>query len=120
VQTVIRSRLNRLSPNAFSLLASAAVLERRLTFERLRTIANVNEDLALPAMDELLSGRLLLEMAHPSLAGAYIFTTDMMRDVVYTETGDARRRLFHHRALDMLAAAGDSAAILAHHAQAAG
>jgi hypothetical protein len=44
----------------------------------------------------------------------------MLRDVVYTEAGDARRRLFHRRALEMLEAAGNSAAVLAHHAQAAG
>jgi predicted ATPase len=44
----------------------------------------------------------------------------MLRDVVYTEAGDARRRLFHRRALATLTAAGDSAAVLAHHALAAG
>jgi hypothetical protein len=44
----------------------------------------------------------------------------MLRDVVYTEAGDARRRLFHQRALEVLEAAGASAAVLAHHALAAG
>jgi DNA-binding SARP family transcriptional activator len=120
VHAVIRSRLNRLSPNAFSLLAGGAVLEQRLTFERLYAISNVSEDLALPALDELISGRLLQEAAQPSAASTYAFTNDMLRDVVYTEAGDARRRLFHQRALEILAAAGDSAAVLAHHALAAG
>lgn len=120
VHAVIRSRLNRLSPNAFSLLAGGAILEQRLTFERLCAIANVSEDLALPALDELLSGRLLLEAAQPGVASAYSFTNDMLRDVVYTEAGDARRRLFHRRALEFLEAARDSAAVLAHHALAAG
>ena len=120
VHAVILSRLNRLSPNAFSLLAGGAVLEQRLTFERLCAISNVSEDLALPALDELISGRLLLEAAQPGAASAYAFTNDMLRDVIYTEAGDARRRLFHQRALEILAAAGDSAAVLAHHALAAG
>jgi len=80
----------------------------------------VSEDLALPALDELISGRLLLEAAYPGVASAYAFTNDMLRDVVYTEAGDARRRLFHRRALEILEAAGDSAAVLAHHALAAG
>lgn len=120
VQAVIRSRLNRLSPNAFSLLAGGAVLEQRLTFERLCAVSNVNEDLALAALDELISGRLLLEAALPGATSAYTFTNDMLRDVVYTEAGDARRRLFHRRALENLEAAGDSAAVLAHHALAAG
>ena len=120
VQAVVRSRLNRLSPNAFSLLAGAAVLDRQITFEHLCTISNVNEDLALPALDELISGRLLLETAQSGLASRYTFTNDMLRDVVYTEAGDARRRLFHWRALEFLAAAGTSSAVLAHHALAGG
>ncbi len=120
VHAVIRSRLNRLSPNAFSLLAGGAVLEHYLTFERLCAISNVSEDQALPALDELISGRLLLETAQPGVASAYALVNDMLRDVVYTEAGDARRRLFHTRALEVLEAAGGSAAILAHHALAAG
>jgi DNA-binding SARP family transcriptional activator len=120
VQAVIRSRLNRLSPNAFSLLVSGAVLEQRITFEHLCAISNVCEDLGLPALDELISGRLLLETAKPGMAIAYTFTNDMLRDVVYTEAGDARRRLFHKRALEILVSAGSSAAVLAHHALAAG
>jgi predicted ATPase len=96
------------------------VLEHYLTLERLRAISNMSEDLALPALDELNSGRLLLETARPGAASAYTFTNDMVRDVVYTIAGDARRRLFHQRALDILATAGESAAVLVHHALAAG
>lgn len=120
VHAVIRSRLNRLSPNAFSLLTGGAVLEHHLTFERLRAISNVSDDLALPALDELISSRLLLEAGQPGVASAYAFVNDMLRDVVYTVAGDARRRLFHRRTLDVLEAAGESAAVLAHHALAAG
>jgi DNA-binding SARP family transcriptional activator len=120
VQAVIRSRLNRLSPNAFGLLAGGAVLEQQITFEHLCAISNVAEDLALPALDELISGRLLLETAQSGAVSAYTFVNDMLRDVVYTEAGDARRRLFHRRALEVLEAGGDSAAVLAHHALAAG
>ncbi len=120
VHAVIRSRLNRLSPNAFSILAGAAVLEHRITFERMCAISNLSEDLALPALDELISGRLLLEATQAGVVGEYAFTNDMLRDVVYTEAGDARRRLFHRRALEVLEKGGESAAILTHHALAAG
>lgn len=120
VHSIIRSRLNRLSPNAFSLLAVGAVLEQQITFERLCAISNISEDAALPALDELISGRLLLEAAQPGVPGLYSFTNDMLRDVVYTESGDARRRLYHRRALEILEAAGASSAVLAHHALAAG
>jgi predicted ATPase len=120
VGAVVRSRLNRLSPNAFALLVAGAALEHELTFERLRATANVSEDAALPALDELVSTRLLVEGLLPAAAGAYSFPNDMIRDVVYTEAGDARRRLFHRRALEFLTAAQASPAELAHHALAAG
>ncbi len=120
VHAVIRSRLNRLSPNAFSLLVGGAVLEQGITFERLSAVSSVDEDLALPALDELISLRFLLETALPVAASDYVFVNDMLRDVVYTEAGDARRRLFHKRALELLEASGESAAVLAHHALAAG
>ena len=115
-----RSRLNRLGPNAFNLLAGGAVLEQQITFGRLCAVSNVDEDMALPALDELISGRLLLEAAQPDVVSTYVFANDMLRDVVYTEAGDARRRLFHRRALEILEGAGASAAVLAHHALAAG
>jgi tetratricopeptide (TPR) repeat protein len=120
VHAVIRSRLNRLSPNAFSLLAGGAVLEHQITFERMCAISNISEDQALPALDELISGRLLLETAQPGVVSDYAFSNDMLREVVYTEAGDARRRLFHRRALEVLEKSGEPAAVLAHHALAAG
>jgi DNA-binding SARP family transcriptional activator len=120
VRAVIRSRLTRLSPTALTLLTVGAVLDQRLTFARLCIVSNIAEDTGLPALDELISGRFLLEVAQPGTASAYAFANDMIRDVVYTEAGDARRRLFHKRALGVLEAAQDSAAVLAHHALAAG
>ena len=120
VRVVILSRLNRLSPSAFALLVAGAILEQRITFERLCAISSVAEDMGLPALDELVSGRLLLEVEQAGVASAYAFSHNIIRDVVYTEAGDARRRLFHHRALDILEADGDSPAVLAHHALAGG
>jgi predicted ATPase len=120
VWAVIRSRVHRLSPNAVTLLVAGAVLDQRMTFQRLCAISNITEDAGLPALDELISNRLLLEVTWPGTTGAYAFANDMIRDVVYTEAGDARRRLFHRRALEILEAAGDSATVLAHHALAAG
>ena len=119
IGAVVRARLFRLSPNAFSLLAAGAVLEHDLTFEDLRRIAHVTEDLALPALDELIASLLLLEAAQPEM-GAYAFPNDLIRNVVYTEAGDARRRSFHGRAMELLAAANAPPALLAHHALAAG
>jgi predicted ATPase len=101
-------------------LAAGAVLEQGITFERLCIVSTVTEDIGLSALDELISGRFLLEVAQPGIASVYTFANDMIRDVVYTEAGDARRRLFHRRALDELEASKSSAAVLAHHALVAG
>ena len=120
VWAVIRSRLNRLSPNGFALLAAGAVLEQGITFERLCAISHVAEDEGLAALDELVSSRLLVEGAQPDAPSAYEFAHNMIREVVYTEAGDARRRLFHRRALGVLEAAQVPPAALAHHALAAG
>ena len=112
---MIRSRLNRLSPKAFSRLAAGAVLEQQLTFERLGVIAHLVEDIGLPALDELVSSQLLLEAAQSRRASAYVFVHHMIWDVVYAEAGDARRRLFHRRALGIL-----ETGKVAYHALAAG
>lgn len=120
VWAVIRARLNRLSPNGFALLAAGAVLEQRLTFERLCAISHLEEDEGLAALDELISSRLLVEGAQPDAPSGYEFAHNMIREVVYTEAGDARRRLFHRRALDVLEAGKVPAAALVHHALAAG
>jgi predicted ATPase len=83
VHGVIRSRLYRLSPNAFSMLASGAVLDKQITFERMCAISKVTEDLAFPALDELISSRFLLETEQPGNVSTYPFVNDMLRDVVY-------------------------------------
>jgi len=68
-------------------------------------------------MDRLLGMRLLAEAEQRSRP--YTFVHDKVRDVVYTEAGDARRRLFHERAYRMLVENGAAAAQIAHHALAA-
>ena len=53
-------------------------------------------------------------------AGRYVFAHAMIRAVVYAEAGEARRSIFHRRAVKALQAAAAPAAILAYHALAAG
>jgi tetratricopeptide (TPR) repeat protein len=96
VREVIRARINRLSPSAFALLSAGAVLGQDLEFEMICQVAGLPESDGLTALDEVLSARLLLE------TGRYRFTHDKIRDVTYTEAGDARRKVFHRRALETL------------------
>ena len=120
VQQVISARLARTSVSAWALLCAGAVLGRAFTFEKLSRVADLSENEALPALDELLRANLLRErLAEPRAMTAYAFAHDKIRDVVYSEAGDARRRVFHRRALEALAGVASSAE-LARHALAAG
>jgi tetratricopeptide (TPR) repeat protein len=126
VREVICARLDRLTPNAFALLAAGAVLGRGITFGHLCQVADLEEAVGLPALDEVLHSGLLHESereggeAEHMAAGSYVFAHAKIRAVVYAEAGEARRHIFHRRALQALQAAAAPAAQLAYHALAAG
>jgi DNA-binding SARP family transcriptional activator/predicted ATPase len=123
VREVIRARLARLPPNALLLLTAGAVLGRSFPFERLCQVAGINENTGLSALEALLASRLLAEVENEGMGPSeerFTFAHDKIRDVVYTEAGSTRRRLFHRRAFEILQAAPAPPAELAHHAFAAG
>jgi len=120
VRRLIRHRLSRLTKGAFNLLAAAAVFGQEATFRHLCGVAGEDEVAGLDAMDQLTGARLLEEKRRQARTTTYTFTHDKIRDVVYTEAGDARRQLFHERAFSHLAEAGAPSAQLAHHALEAG
>ncbi|NJC97635.1 MAG: hypothetical protein FIB03_15085 [Anaerolineae bacterium] len=117
VREVIQARLERHSKKANAMLLAAAVLGRACTFERMCQIADLDETDALESLETLLDGRLLTE--HPSDRQPYTQSHDYIREVVYTESNEARRRVYHRRALLALEAAGEPAAECAFHALAA-
>src|SRR6266702_3294686 len=123
VRDVICARLYRLTPNAFALLVAGTVLGQGITFERLCQVTDLAERDGLPALDEVLHSGLLLESERqggPVTEGRYVFAHAKIRAVVYAEAGEARRSIFHRRALEALQAAAAPAAELAYHALAAG
>jgi hypothetical protein len=89
VWAVIRSRLNRLSPNGFALMAAGAVLEHGITFDRLCAVSHLEEDEGLAALDELISSRLLVEGAQPDAPGVYAFAHNMIRGGLHRSRGRA-------------------------------
>jgi tetratricopeptide (TPR) repeat protein len=122
VRELIRARLARLSPDAGGLLAAAAVLGQGFTFEHLAQVAQMPEQEGVLVLEEILKGGLLQETnttRSPTSEQPYTFTHDKIREVVYSEVGEARRRLLHRRALDILQRAAAPMAALAHHALAA-
>jgi predicted ATPase len=125
VREVICARFDRLTSNAFALLAAGTVLGQGMTFERLCQVANLTEQDGLLALDEVLHSDLLKESEHEGweighlTPGRYVFAHANIRAVVSAEAGEARRSILHRRALEALQVAGAPAAELAYHAQAA-
>jgi hypothetical protein len=117
VREVIRARLARHSEAAGALLLAAALLAQPSTFEQLRQVADLDETPALAALETLLDGRLLVE--RPGARRPFMPAHDYIREVVYTESHEARRRVYHRRALLALEAAAAPAAECAFHALAA-
>ena len=126
VREVIVARLDRLTPHASALLVAGAVLDQRITFAYLCRVADLAEQDGLTALDEVLDSHLLYESEREAAGrgrrpdGHYLFAHAMIRAVVYAEAGEARRSVFHRRALEVLQEATAPPAILAYHALAAG
>jgi tetratricopeptide (TPR) repeat protein len=117
VRSVILARLARMSEKANTLLMAAAVIGRRSSFDLLCQVVRLDEFEALPALEELLGSRLLLEAQ--DVERPLTFAHDNFREVVYAETGATRRRLYHRQALTALENVSAPAAELAFHALAA-
>ena len=117
VREVIQVRLSQPSKEAVALLLAAAVMGRACTFARMCQVADLAETDALEPLDALLDGRLMIEL--PSDRQPYTLAHDYIREVVYSESREARRRVFHRRALLGLETSGAPAAECAFHALAA-
>ena len=115
VRELVSLRLDQLSPSGIDFLAAGAVLEQEASFERLCLVADLSEKEGLTALDEVLHSGLAHESKQKNRQ-AYTFNHDMIREVVYVEAGETRRRIFHRRAFLALQEAPVSAAELAYHA----
>jgi tetratricopeptide (TPR) repeat protein len=77
-------------------------------------VADTSELEALSALESLINGRLLIEKR--AVRRPYTPAHDYIREVVYSESHEARRRIFHRRALLALEADRAPAAECAFHA----
>jgi DNA-binding SARP family transcriptional activator/predicted ATPase len=114
VRDVICARLDHLDEAEAALLLAAAVLGRECSYMRLCRVAGVEELAALGALEALLNDRLLAETG--TARRPYAVAHDRIREVVYSESSAARRRVLHRRALIDLEAAQAPAAECAFHA----
>ncbi len=121
VHALILARLTKLSQPARQLVRASAVLGTQASAQLLWQVAELGVQAGLEALEEAVrSGMLREEEAGAGHAGSYRFAHELIRDVVYTELGAARRQVLHQRALVLLQAGGAPAAALAYHARASG
>jgi DNA-binding SARP family transcriptional activator len=121
VRTLILARLAPLSPSARQLVQGVAVLGTAASAPLLWQLAELEVQAGVEALEEAArSGILHEEATGRGRAGSYRFSHDLIRDVVYTELGAARRQVLHQRALALLQSEGARAAELAYHARSSG
>jgi DNA-binding SARP family transcriptional activator len=121
VRAMIQVRLAKLSQPARRVVMASAVLGTSASARLLWQVADLGVQAGVEALEEAdKSGILREEEAGAGHVGSYRFTHELMRDVVYTELGAARRQVLHQRALAWLQAEGALASELAYHALLAG
>jgi len=103
VRTLILARLASLSPVARQLVQVVAVLGTAASAPQLWQLTELGVQAGVEALEEAITrGILREEAAGVGRLGSYGFSHELMRDVVYTELGAARRQVLHQRALAML------------------
>ncbi|GHO82669.1 ATP-binding protein [Dictyobacter formicarum] len=127
VRALVQARLARLTAPARHLVMASAVLGTQATARHLWQIAEVESPSPGPgahagieALEEAMKRGLLREEAGRGHLSSYSFAHDLIRDIVYTELGEARRQNLHQRASMVLRSEGANAAELAYHARLAG
>lgn len=125
LRRLVRDRVERLPADAADVLRWAAVVGRSFTAARLGKVAQIDADRLVAVLEAL--ERFAMLHALPSdgrSAGSYAFAHDIVRQVVYAEISEPRRRLMHRRVVDALEgedlAEATLATELAHHAAQAG
>ncbi len=124
VRALILARLASLSQAARHLVQGVAVLATAAHARLLWQLAEKGVREGVEGLEEAVKSGILREeeAGGPGVGNlvTYRFSHDLMRDVVYTELGAARRQVLHQRALVCLQTEGIAAAELAYHARAAG
>ncbi|MCA1845104.1 MAG: AAA family ATPase, partial [Actinobacteria bacterium] len=106
VRDVISRRLSRLSDGARELLRVACLFEGPFRFDVVASVARLDADAALDAVDDALAAQLIVP------AGAddtYGFHHALIRHTLYRQLGSSRRLRLHRQVAEALeAASGDS------------
>lgn len=104
VRDLLRARLAGASETGRQLLSAAAVIGRSFDFDTLREASGRTEEETLKTLEELNARGLIKES--PAETVRYDFAHEKLRELAYTETSAARRRLLHRRTAEGLVARG--------------
>ncbi|MCP4428034.1 MAG: AAA family ATPase [Chloroflexi bacterium] len=112
VQSIIESRLDKLSDDSRAALGVAAAIGREFTFELLQQVSQFETQTLLDALDEWLARGLVRETRE-----SYDFTHEKLSQVAYQQLSRARRQWIHYQVAEFLRANRPDAdpAQLAHH-----
>ena len=101
VQAVLAARIDRLPPQAKSLLQSASVVGKDVPFEHLRAIAELPEEALREGLAHLQAAEFLYETRlFPDLE--YTFKHALTHEVAYTSVLHERRRALHARIVEAI------------------
>ena len=128
VRALIQARLAKLNQPARLLVMASAVRGNQATARHLWQIAELDNlfpgqgiNARVEALEETIrSGFLREERTQAGRTSSYRFVHELMRDVIYTELGEARRQILHQRVFQLLQSEGAAASELAYHASLAG
>ncbi|NOX62397.1 MAG: AAA family ATPase [Chloroflexi bacterium] len=93
VQTLIQTRLDRLSPESYHALSMAAAVRREFSVDLLRRITGFEENALLGFLDEWLRRGLVVEKG----GAGYDFSHQQIREVAYHSLSRSRRRRLHRQ-----------------------
>ncbi len=99
VRAMIQARMAKLSQAARLLVIGCAVLGSRVSAQLLWQVAELGVQAGIEGLEEAVKSGLLREEATGGQLGSYSFSYELMREVVYTEMGAARRHIMHQRVL---------------------
>ncbi len=118
----IHQRFINLAPPTQHILIAGAVLGQDFRLLSVCQVAKVDENVGVDAIEEALQKQ-IVQKKEPTRSWseqAYVFTHEKVREVIYTEAGEARRKLYHQRAFESIQNTNGPAIDLAYHALAAG